>query len=310
MRSSAPARVSLFLALCAAVALYGVACATSSPGNTPDGGVVPEGGDCTGNFDCQSGHCVNSLENEPAACRTQCRPDGTCSTNQACTLVTEGSGERVRLCLPLVETRSAGNACEGSRQCSSGVCAELGGPAANGVCVEPCPADETCPVNTECMVDHRLASRAFCTPPLADLADGESCSSGRECAGGRCVPWGGRMRCAPSCLNCALDAGVCGPFEEDAEDYGAACLPLLATGDYCLRSSECASTTCFAAVPVGIDAGVLGTCVGPCGPDSLCPSLTGCVPLTGIDGRSCVPLTDTRAPGEGCLLYTSDAADE
>ncbi|MEW5853957.1 MAG: hypothetical protein AB2A00_34600 [Myxococcota bacterium] len=256
-------------------------CTQQPPGGASDAGRT-SGDDCRRDSDCLSGHCP-VLPNEPRACRDECRADRTCDRNFACTRV-----DNAFLCLPIVDQLATGNICQGSRQCQSGTCASLGGADA-GVCVDPCPEDETCPTNTTCSVDNTLALRAFCTPPLDSRAGGEDCTNGRECSGGRCMAWGGRTQCAGSCRGGCFDGGVC----ITQEDNGQACLPLLGAGDVCGNSGECLSGNCYA-----VDAG--GVCVAPCGPDRHCPAGLGCTELEGSETERCIPLRDDKPEGETC----------
>lgn len=281
MDFSRPTPVSL-AALAAALVFSMASSCRPSPGGGDGGAVV--NAECTRDSDCISGHCP-TIPGEAQKCRAECLPDGTCETGSACTVV--GTS---RLCLPLLEARSAGNRCQASRQCASGMCAGLRAEDA-GVCVEQCPGDETCPVNLYCAVDQRVSARPFCVPPLDTRTNGSECTNGRECEGGRCMGWGGRAQCAAGCAGgCNADAG----FNCVAQEAnGSACLQLLDNAARCGSNPECASGACFQ-----WDAG--GVCVGECGVDQACPTGSACVLLQGQTVRKCVPLRDMRGAGETC----------
>jgi hypothetical protein len=287
------AHIRLFLVRAGFLGGLFLVCAGSScPGRTStsdagtSSGVLPSE-ECTRDSDCLSGHCP-TLASEPRACRSECRADGTCEEGFACTL-TNGA----RLCLPLQETRAAGNRCQRSRQCASGTCASVRAEDA-GVCVEQCQGEVQCPTNLACAVDGTISSRPFCTPPLDALRDGVDCTNGRECAGGRCVSWGGRLQCAPGCASCNLDGGsVCLPQDPN----GQACVSLLGTSERCGAPMQCVSGQCL-----GWDGG--GVCVGPCGLDQLCPTGSACVLPQGATDKACVPLDDSRTPGAECTSPT------
>lgn len=263
---------------------------TNDPEPGLDAGTV-DNAECNRDSDCLSGHCPDLGSGEARACRSQCRTDGTCDQGTACQQV-----GGYRLCLPLQDNRAVGNRCGSSRQCVSGTCA-LDEGADGGVCVEQCPASGACPAGQLCAVDGRISSRAFCLPPTESLANGDDCSNGRQCVGGRCLPWGNRTQCGRACdSTCVADAGLACVVDEFA---GEGCLPLVETSGVCGSNRECSSVTCYDAP---YDAGVgAGVCVGECGDDSQCPAGMACLPLTGTTERRCVPLQDARAAGETCV---------
>ncbi|MBI5494068.1 MAG: hypothetical protein HY904_03515 [Deltaproteobacteria bacterium] len=274
---------------CFLVLLLSVACkpgGSGADGGSADGGGTPIDGDCERNAECASGFCAH-VPGERTACRLPCAADGTCAAAHSCTTV-----DGVRLCLPLVATLPAGSACRGGRECASGACVESAG---SGICVEPCLPNGSCTDTTlRCAVEPALAGVPYCMPPTDVLPAGNACSSGRECAGGRCVPWGGRYQCAGGCEAGCGDAGaIC----DTTHAYGSACVVPVPDLGACGDPRECVSAICFA-----VDGGAV--CVGPCGPDQECPPAGACLALQG-GARACTPLVDTRPVGTAC-----DRADQ
>lgn len=271
--------------LAVAVLLH-TACTVAGPidGTTGGGGDRAEGASCTAASECRSGQCP-AVPNEPRVCRAPCTANGACGADLACVTV-DGSA----VCLPLLETRMAGESCEGPRQCSSGVCAPLGAGQTGATCAGPCAADGTCQGAgmLRCAVDARVGGNPACMTTLGSLDDGQSCTNGRQCTGGRCVPWGGALMCATGCQVCAGTA-LC----VDNATYGQACLEPLSAGAPCGGNGECASASCYAA-----DGGAL--CVDGCGVDMACPASQACLTLQPSAQQRCVPLAETRADGQGC----------
>jgi hypothetical protein len=100
---------------------------------------------------CDGGHCVVDFDGA-SRCASECEDDGTCDDGAVCAEVTEtvgGAPAQVELCLPPLDDRAAGEACESARQCQSGLCIRFPDDIGE-LCAEACAPDNTCEAPLVC----------------------------------------------------------------------------------------------------------------------------------------------------------------
>lgn len=191
----------------------------------------------------------------------------TCMTNalvaQSCG---NGCDPATGLCTGL---RANGSGCDAADQCQSGLCSlDISG--ANRCCDPGCEGSgRVCGIDGSCVCPaNRVDVDGTCR-----LLAGASCTTGNDCASGACTPTvsGGGVCCATACAGgfCASDGSACvecegsgsecqGNVSERCQDNviiratcgngcnaaNGVCNGLLANGQTCNASNQCASTLC------------------------------------------------------------------
>jgi hypothetical protein len=109
---------------------------------------LPDGAECAVDTECSGGFCVADIDGTKK-CARACDASGACPDDLFC--VPDDADNDV--CMPRLDSRPAGDACESDRQCASSLCRrfateteELG-----TLCADPCAAAEPfCPVDEVC----------------------------------------------------------------------------------------------------------------------------------------------------------------
>jgi hypothetical protein len=220
-------------------------CVAGSPGSRALGAA------CGADTECASLYC------EAGVCSQPCVPGGVSGceagfTCQAGTLPCRGSCQRAR---------SLGDACEGSDQCASGICAVRGD---GSFCTQVCGDAAPCPESFTCTA---AGDTSVCVPSLGGLD--ARCASDEECLSGICTVDAGASYCSRACDGATpCPSGfVCGPSESDA----SVCVrEERSLAQDCVDNSDCASRLCAAS---GSDS----FCTQICSNDAPCPGGFDCV---------------------------------
>jgi hypothetical protein len=232
-------------------------CATDedcAPGNTCQAGACarkPLGAPCTDPGDCDSGHCVEKVCCDLAACAGACRSCAVPGSVGTCKPLRPTDPPRAPGC-PTESAASCGQtgrcdgagACEfygssttcGSRTCTSGVetapptCDGKGscGPGQTRLCAPYVCSRGTC--GTSCTLDGDCVPDHYCVNKLCipRTASGGACVKGNECASGFCTDG--------ICCQIACPDGFYCP--------GGQCMPKKNLATACASGSECQTGFC------------------------------------------------------------------
>lgn len=231
---------------------------------------IPNGINCTKNYECQSNLCFLDPEDDTLVCRQSCSPTTTaCPSGSLCVKNAQGVGG----CVPGPNAPLGfGSSCTHGYDCQSGYCVKLPG-AQKKYCRNVCDADTACPTGTRC-VYYDSPDQGFCMPQGKET--GELCFGANECTTYICWSPSGPARCREPCAGNTCPVGnICTPLTP----YGPACTPVEGSGGFdvgvsCDQNEQCKSGICMAK-----------RCSQPCdltAPN--CPPSYGCAPLN--DGTS------------------------
>jgi hypothetical protein len=294
-------------------------------------GARDNGGVCTKEAQCRSGHCVDGLCcNEVCAgscvscnqaggegsCRSvatgkadprgickdnrgadpyACGQTGTCDGKGGCALYATNTLCKAPTCAGTVMTRPS--TCDGAGTCQPGTtvkCEPFG--CQDGHCNASCAAGADCAAGQSC-------NTATMSCGLKGL--GQTCGAGAECAGGICADGVCcNEACGGACRSCALpgSAGVCGPVAVGAVDPRGTCKATPAST--CGADGMCdGNGACRRHVPGTICAAQ--ACTGSSlVPVSRCDGTGTCVPET---AQACAPFRCNG--GASCFTACSTDAD-
>lgn len=174
---------------------------------------------CTENTECASLFCAEGKCSEP------CVPSGVTS----CPSGTVCQAGNVQTCGSCQAAGLLGDACEGSSDCASRLCASA--PEIGSFCTTPCADQDPCPGGYACV---EAAGTSICIPTRRGL--GNACETQAECASGICAQEGDRTYCTRSCsdvepcpasFSCAAtndpNTRVCRPRSTARSDGGCGC---------------------------------------------------------------------------------------
>ncbi|MCC7109150.1 MAG: hypothetical protein IT382_07675 [Deltaproteobacteria bacterium] len=121
---------------------------------------LADGMSCQASSACAGGFCLEDIDGSHR-CASAC-VDEACAEGFVCVSDTESN----RVCMPQLETRSAGEACDSSRQCASGYCAHFkaGEEELGTLCADPCSDSGTCEGGLVCWVDDSEGGTDLCGP--------------------------------------------------------------------------------------------------------------------------------------------------
>jgi hypothetical protein len=188
----------------------------------PKGG-APIAGPCFDGNQCDTSICGYDPAKQAGACTLAC-PTGTgCPQGLACQV----SDFDAQLCF-LPGSTQVGDPCTEDAACASGICVKVSGKT-RGYCSTSCGDDEDCDSAYACIEGECVAK--------GDSPDGAPCTSGAECLGGGCVPYGPIEVCGPQCKE-NDDCGEKAICIVDA--FESACVPQKNLGEPCAYQMQCA----------------------------------------------------------------------
>ncbi len=197
--------------------------------------------DCAGGIPCVDGYCCRS------ACTGSCQACDVANSLGSCTTLSNGTAPR------------AGHPpCDGSGMCMgtcNGLSASCTYPGAettcdSATCTNGTAKTPTCNGSGACSGEKSTPCGTFAcgvSACLSTCSANSQCASGAACVGGTCAAClAGQTACPGQCVNlqtnnahCGTCSTACGATEQCK---GGACL--LADGQSCTNSSDCAAGTC------------------------------------------------------------------
>jgi hypothetical protein len=153
---------------------------------------LPLGGLCSGDSQCDSGHCVPGSSSTDDSTCAACAQNADCAAGQLCGLVPEVNGLAAHLTCVTLGSVQLGGLCSVDTECQSGFCV-------GQVCSE-CGTNSDCPPGEVCgdsAPDAGVLHSACVTP--GTQSDKTSCRTGADCASGACC-----LVCMPTGQGCVF----------------------------------------------------------------------------------------------------------
>jgi hypothetical protein len=278
-------------------------CGSGTTGGTDagtDAGTTVKGvgGACSGDGECQTGHCETSFAGgyctQTCATNTDCPGGSKCGYNQegtslVCLAVCSGAGAQgscrdgyvcdtasaqdgTAVCVPSCTATSCAG---GAAGCSaSGFC--CGGTNANTGAYEACCGGATCNGGLACGTNN------YCAPSSGPQPTGSACTDGTQCAGDTCIPQESGSACGGSNGTCWSGGYCTETCNSDGSGCagGSSCASFGSAGYLCLddcnwdgASGGCRSGyVCDRFVTIGQNSGTTASCINACSTGADCPT--------------------------------------
>ena len=132
---------------CETTCADGLVCVPIEAGGQVCVTAAEDGAPCESNAICAGGTCITDVD-DTQYCVSAC-VDGDCATEgHACVTTTDGA----EVCLPPLDDRAPGEACDGARDCASGHCGGFSTESEDfgDRCAEPCDDEGACDAGFTC----------------------------------------------------------------------------------------------------------------------------------------------------------------
>lgn len=230
--------------------------------------LVETGEQCNTSDSCETGKVCADVSATGATlsvsqtCAATCCTENDCEDGELCADTRLG----VKYCLPraMLDLRAAGDMCDTSDQCASGVCAD----AASGmrVCFEECSRHGDC-ASGRCGVFVDAGVVRWVCYGGTGLPDGNRCISQQVCHSFACLPFNGATVCFDHCQGETCPNGQGCRYQAAFESETPLCHPGDLGGASCEISDSCASNYCEG-----------GECLEVCCSSAQCPRGYSCAP--------------------------------
>lgn len=251
-----------------------------------------QGTACAADGECSGGLvCRGRPGSSSKICTSTC--SSSCPTGYTCQTANTGMA-----CLPQVGASDHCKFCQGSGQCTTGVCLRFG----DGVtfCSSTCSDNDQCSTGNTCQSGYCVPTSNTCTTQCTSTTN---CATGYDCTGGTCRPRGDPGDDCTVSLFCKA-CNVCTKESATSDQlYCRPCCSGMGAGGFCnaCPNSSCASGESCVALTSG-DSSVCSPGVTQPGTCQACPNGTCAQGLYCVSGR-CRTECNPAAPGacQACL---------